>query len=113
MSTDTSERGLERLICTTLARHPCEPPAAATVGEQRGRNFAIIIDEAHSSQGGKTSGAMAQALSEAGAEVEDDPRTGSRGCGLQERPVAFRQGKCPHRTRQGPAARRDFDHERR
>ncbi len=40
--------------------------------EQRGRNFAIIIDEAHSSQGGKTSGAMAQALSEAGAEDEDE-----------------------------------------
>ena len=24
MTTDTSERGLERLICTTLAGHPCE-----------------------------------------------------------------------------------------
>ena len=35
--------------------------------EQRGRRFAIIIDEAHSSQGGRTSAAMAQALSEAGA----------------------------------------------
>ena len=33
---------------------------------QRGRRFAIIIDEAHSSQGGRTSKAMAQALSEAG-----------------------------------------------
>ena len=27
--------------------------------EQRGRRFAIIIDEAHSSQGGRTSAAMA------------------------------------------------------
>ena len=26
MTTDTSERGLERLICTTLAGNPCEPP---------------------------------------------------------------------------------------
>ena len=34
--------------------------------EPRGRRFAIIIDEAHSSQGGRTSAAMAQALSEAG-----------------------------------------------
>ena len=25
MTTDTSERGLERLICTALAGHPCEP----------------------------------------------------------------------------------------
>ena len=40
--------------------------------EQRGRRFAIIIDEAHSSQGGRTSAAMAQALSEAGAESEDE-----------------------------------------
>ena len=40
--------------------------------EQRGRNFAIIIDEAHSSQGGKTSAAMAQALSEDGAEGENE-----------------------------------------
>ena len=38
--------------------------------EQRGGHFAIIIDEAHSSQGGKTSAAIAQALSEAGEEGE-------------------------------------------
>ena len=38
----------------------------------RGNSFAIIIDEAHSSQGGKTSAAMAEALSEAGSEVEDE-----------------------------------------
>ena len=41
-------------------------------GEHRGRKFAIIIDEAHSSQGGRTSAAMAQALSEAGEEGEDE-----------------------------------------
>ncbi len=40
--------------------------------EQRGRRFAIIIDEAHSSQGGKTSGAMSRALSEAGRKGEDE-----------------------------------------
>ncbi len=40
--------------------------------QQRGRRFAIVIDEAHSSQGGRTSAAMAQALSEAGAEGEDE-----------------------------------------
>ena len=28
MTTDTSERGLERFICTALAGHPCEPPTA-------------------------------------------------------------------------------------
>ena len=40
--------------------------------EQRGRRFAIIIDEAHSSQGGRTSSAMAQALSEVGAKDDDE-----------------------------------------
>ena len=34
MSTsDTSERGLERLICTGLAGHPCDPPAEGTVAD--------------------------------------------------------------------------------
>ncbi|MDE0374126.1 MAG: type I restriction endonuclease, partial [Rhodospirillales bacterium] len=33
MTTDTSERGLERLICTALAGHPCEPPTANTVAK--------------------------------------------------------------------------------
>ena len=40
--------------------------------EQRGRRFAILIDEAHSSQGGKTAAAVHMALSEAGAEGEDE-----------------------------------------
>ncbi len=38
--------------------------------EQRGRNFAIIIDEAHSSQGGKASGAMSAVLGQAGERGE-------------------------------------------
>ena len=40
--------------------------------EQRGRHFAIIIDEAHSSQGGRTASAMSQALSEAGKVDEEE-----------------------------------------
>ncbi len=40
--------------------------------EQRGKSFAIIIDEAHSSQGGRTSAAMSQALSKAGEEGEEE-----------------------------------------
>ncbi len=31
MATDTSERSLERLICTALAGHPCDPVATRTV----------------------------------------------------------------------------------
>ncbi len=40
--------------------------------EHRGRTFAILIDEAHSSQGGRTSAAMARALSEAGETGEEE-----------------------------------------
>ncbi len=40
--------------------------------EHRGRRFAIIIDEAHSSQGGRTSAKMNIALSESGGEEEDE-----------------------------------------
>jgi type I restriction enzyme R subunit len=37
----------------------------------RGRRFAILIDEAHSSQGGKTASAMSEALAEAADDPED------------------------------------------
>jgi type I restriction enzyme, R subunit len=40
--------------------------------EQRGRRFAILIDEAHSSQGGKASAAVARALGEAGEEGDEE-----------------------------------------
>ena len=33
MSTDTSEAGLERLICIALAGHPCDPPSSDAIGE--------------------------------------------------------------------------------
>ena len=33
MTTDTSERGLERLICTALTGHPCDAPKAGSVAE--------------------------------------------------------------------------------
>ncbi len=49
------------------------PFALDVIGtEHRGKKFAIIIDEAHSSQGSKTSAAMNVALSEGGAEQEDE-----------------------------------------
>ncbi len=34
-ASDTSERGLERLICTALAGHPCEPPKEGMIAEAR------------------------------------------------------------------------------
>jgi type I restriction enzyme R subunit len=45
--------------------------------EHRGRRFAIVIDEAHSSQGGRTSASLSMALAGAGAE-EDDETTEDR-----------------------------------
>ena len=34
MTTDTSERGLERLICGALTGHPCDPPQPGVVAER-------------------------------------------------------------------------------
>ena len=49
------------------------PAALKTIGaEHRGKRFAILIDEAHSSQGSKTAAAMNVALSERGAEEEEE-----------------------------------------
>ena len=33
MASDTTKRGLERLICTALTGHPCDPLTAGTVAE--------------------------------------------------------------------------------
>ena len=33
MTTDLTERGLERLICKALTGDPCDPPSGRTVGE--------------------------------------------------------------------------------
>lgn len=60
----------KKIIISTVQKFPF---ILEEIGnEQRGRRFAIIIDEAHSSQGGKTSAALSMALSAAGAEEEDE-----------------------------------------
>ena len=41
-------------------------------GQKADRTFAIVIDEAHSSQGGRQSGAMSQALSKSGDGAMDE-----------------------------------------
>src|SRR5690348_15331626 len=40
MTTDTSERGLERLICTALTGAPCDPGAPANVVKERPATYA-------------------------------------------------------------------------
>ena len=59
----------KKIIISTIQKFPFILDEIGN--EQRGRSFAIIIDEAHSSQGGKTSAAMASALGKAG-EVEEE-----------------------------------------
>ena len=54
--------GGKKIIITTVQKFPF---ILAEIGdEHRARKFALIIDEAHSSQGGKMSGAVNQALGE-------------------------------------------------
>ena len=60
----------KKIIVSTVQKFPF---ILDEIGDgQRDRRFAIIIDEAHSSQGGKTSAAMAGALSEAGRVEQDE-----------------------------------------
>jgi len=62
--------GGKKIIISTVQKFPFILDEIGT--EHRGRKFAIIIDEAHSSQGGRTSAAMSMALSEAGAATEEE-----------------------------------------
>jgi type I restriction enzyme R subunit len=60
----------KKIIISTVQKFPF---VLDEIGdEHRGSRFAIIIDEAHSSQGGRTSAAVSMALSEAGAEEDDE-----------------------------------------
>ena len=60
----------KRIVITTVQKFRFILDAIGD--EHRGRSFAIIIDEAHSSQGGRTSAAVSMALGAAGAEGEDE-----------------------------------------
>ncbi|GLW60311.1 hypothetical protein Hthe01_06600 [Hydrogenophilus thermoluteolus] len=60
----------KKIIITTLQKFPFILDEIGN--EHRGRRFAIIIDEAHSSQGGRTAAKMSMALSEVGEEDEDE-----------------------------------------
>lgn len=59
----------KKIIISTMQTFPF---LLKEIGDaQRGRRFAIIIDEAHSSQGGKTASAMSEALADAADDPED------------------------------------------
>jgi type I restriction enzyme R subunit len=60
----------KKIIITTVQKFPF---ILEEIGdEHRGRKFAIIIDEAHSSQGGRTAAKMNIALSAEGGEEEEE-----------------------------------------
>lgn len=60
----------KKIIVTTVQKFPFIVNEIGS--EHRGRRFAILIDEAHSSQGGRTAMAMSRALGEAGATPPTD-----------------------------------------
>ena len=62
--------GGKKIIISTVQKFPFILDEIGS--EHRGRRFAIVIDEAHSSQGGRTSAAVSLALSTAGAEEDDE-----------------------------------------
>jgi type I restriction enzyme R subunit len=62
--------GGKKIVITTVQKFPF---ILDDIGSQhRDRRFAIVIDEAHSSQGGKASAAVSMALSVAGAEEDEE-----------------------------------------
>ena len=60
----------KRIVITTVQKFPFILDAIGD--EHRGRRFAIIIDEAHSSQGGRMSASVSMALGESGAPEEEE-----------------------------------------
>ena len=59
----------KKIIISTVQKFPFILDEIGS--EHRGRSFAIIIDEAHSSQGGRASGAMNEALADPEDEIND------------------------------------------
>lgn len=60
----------KKIVITTVQKFPYILDEIGS--EHRGRAFALIIDEAHSSQGGKTAAAVSTALSMRGEEEDDE-----------------------------------------
>ena len=62
--------GGKKIIISTIQKFPFILEEIS--GDQASRRFAIVIDEAHSSQGGKTATAMGRALGADGSEPEEE-----------------------------------------
>jgi type I restriction enzyme R subunit len=93
--------GGKKIIISTVQKFPFILDEIGT--DHRGKTFAIVIDEAHSSQGGRTSAAISMALSQAGVEEDDETTEDTINRIMESRKMlpnasyfAFRQ---PRRTR--------------
>ena len=75
-----------RVIITTIQKFGTEH--LATISGQAGRNFAVIIDEAHSSQSGKAAQAMSDALTR-DANSSDD---------IEDMVLAFQKARGPQKN---------------
>jgi len=60
----------KKIIISTVQKFPIIVDSLGS--EHRGRRFAIIIDEAHSSQGGRATAAMSMALAEGGESADEE-----------------------------------------
>jgi type I restriction enzyme R subunit len=79
---DAIQKGA-RIIITTIQKFGTEH--LATISGQGGRNFAVIIDEAHSSQSGKSAQAMTDALTRDATDSDD----------VEDMVLAFQKARGP------------------
>ena len=75
-----------RIIITTIQKFGTEH--LATISGQSGKNFAVIIDEAHSSQSGKAAQAMSDALTRDAVRSED----------IEDLVLAFQNARGPQKN---------------
>ena len=82
---DAIQKGA-RIIITTIQKFGTEH--LATISGQGGRNFAVIIDEAHSSQSGKAAQAMSDALTRDASSSDD----------IEDMVLAFQKARGPQKN---------------
>jgi type I restriction enzyme, R subunit len=75
-----------RIIITTIQKFGTEH--LATISGQSGKNFAVIIDEAHSSQSGKAAQAMSDALTRDATSSDD----------IEDMVLAFQKARGPQKN---------------
>ena len=75
-----------RIIITTIQKFGTEH--LATISGQSGKNFAVIIDEAHSSQSGKAAQAMTDALTRSATSSDD----------IKDMVLAFQKARGPQKN---------------